>query len=93
MMTYEMMVAAIEALGADAFLWEHSDGMLDVTIEDFEGFDDDWSEVDREYDDGEAVDAFLEMLEAECSSREGDFYVVYHFEGFDVRIGYASFDI
>ena len=92
-MTREMMLTAIEALGEDASLWEYSDGTLGVTIEDFEGFDDEWSEVDREYDDEEAVDAFLEMLEAECSSQEGDFYVVYHFEGFDVRLGYASFDI
>ena len=92
-MTREMMLTAIEALGEDASLWEYSDGTLGVTIEDFEGFDDDWSEVDREYDDEEAVDAFLEMLEAECSSQEGDFYVVYHFEDFDVRLGYASFDI
>ena len=93
MMTREMMVTAIEALGADASLWERSDGVLDVTLEDFGGFDDDWSELDREYDDGEAVDAFLEMLEAECSSQEGDFYVVYHFEGFDVQLGYASMDV
>ena len=92
-MTREMMVAAIEALGADASLCERSDGMLDVTLQDFEGFDDDWSEIDREFDDEEAVDAFLEMLEAECSSQKGDFYVVYHFEGFDVQLGYASFDI
>ena len=91
-MTREMMVAAIEALGADASLWEEGE-VLDVTLEDFEGFDDDWSEIDREYDDEEAVDAFLEMLESECVSHEGDFYVVYHFEGFDVRLGYASFDI
>lgn len=93
MMTREMMVAAIEALGADASLWVVDDGLLDVDLQDFEGFDDDGSEVDREYDDEEAVDAFLEMLEAECLSHEGDFYVVYHFEGFDVRLGYASFDI
>lgn len=93
MMTREMMIAAIETLGADASLWERSDGMLDVTLEDFEGFDDDWSEVDREYDDEEAVDAFLEMLNRECVSQEGDYYVTYHFEGFDVRLGYASFDI
>ena len=93
MMTREMMLTAIEALGADASLWDEEDYCLDVTLEDFEGFDADWSEVDREYDDEEAVDAFLEMLEAECSSREGDFYVVYHFEGFDVQLGYASFDI
>jgi hypothetical protein len=93
MMTREMMLTAIEALGADASLWDEEDYCLDVTLEDFEGFDADWSEVDREYDDEEAVEAFLEMLEAECSSREGDFYVVYHFEGFDVQLGYASFDI
>ena len=93
MMTREMMIAAIKALGADASLWECSDGTLDVTIEDFEGFDDDWSEIDREYDDEEAVDAFLEMLETECLSKEDDYYVVYHFEGFDVCLGYASFDI
>ena len=93
MMTREMMIAAIKALGADASLWECSDGTLDVTIEDFEGFDDDWSEIDREYDDEEAVDAFLEMLEAECLSSEGDFYEDYQFDGFVVRLGYASFDI
>lgn len=93
MMTREMMIAAIEALGADACLWVRSDGLLDVTLEDFEGFDDHWSEIDREYDNEEAVDAFLEMLKTECSSQEGNFYVIYHFEGFDVKLGFASFDI
>lgn len=93
MMSREMMLAAIEALGADADLFDAEDYCLDVTLEDFEGFDDDWSEVFRDYDDPEAVERFEEMLEAECSSQEGDFYVVYHFEGFDVRLGYASFDI
>ena len=43
--------------------------------------------------DEEAVDAFLEMLDAQCVSHEGDYYVTYHFKGFDVQIGYASFDI
>jgi len=93
MMTREMMLAAIEALGADASLWDEEDYCLDVTLEDFEGFDEEWSEIDREYDDPEAVERFEEMLETECLSQEGDFYVVYHFEGFDVRLGYASFDI
>ena len=64
MMTYEMMKKAIEALGDDATLWVHDD-VLDVTFEDFEGFDDDWDEVMREYDDEDAVDAFSEMLERE----------------------------
>lgn len=92
MMTYEMMKKAIEALGDDATLWVHDD-MLDVTFEDFEGFDDDWDEVMREYDDEEAVDAFIEMLERECVTKEGDFYVTYLFDGFKVQVGYASYDI
>lgn len=92
-MTREMMITAIKALGADASLWDEKDYCLDVTIEDFSGFDDDWSEVYRQFNDGKAVDTFLKMLETECSSKEGDFYVVYHFEGFDVQLGYASFDI
>lgn len=91
MMTYEMMVAALEALG-ESVSYYVSDGVFHVTVEDFEGFDEDWEEVDAEYD-VEAVDAFLEMLEAECSSYEGDYYVVYYFEGFAVKVGYASFDI
>ena len=92
MMTREMMVEAIEALGADATLWEMGE-MLEVTFEDFEGFDDEWHEVEREYDNEEAVKNFLKMLEEQCESQEGGFYVTYHFNGFNVQIGYASFDI
>ena len=92
-MTKEMMIKTIKALGADASLWDEEDYCLDVTIEDFEGFDEHWCEIDREFDDEDAVDAFLEMISDTCLSREGDFYVTYHFDGFDVRIGYASFDI
>ena len=92
-MTREMMLATIEALGADASLWDEEDYCLDVTLEDFEGFDENWSEIYRKYDDPKAVKRFEEMLETECLSQEGDFYVVYHFEGFDVCLGYASFDI
>lgn len=92
-MTRQKMIAIIKALGADASLWERFDGTLDVTLQDFEGFDDDWEEIEREYDDEEAVNIFLKMLERECVSQEGDFYVTYHFDNFDVVIGYASFDI
>jgi len=93
MITREMMIEMIEALGNDAFMWERSDGLIDVTIHDFEGFDDDWSEIMRDYDNPEAVSDFEEMLEEQCESQEGDFYVTYHFDGFDVQLGYSSFDI
>ncbi len=62
MMTHEMMIAAIENLGADASIYEFEDGTINVTLEDFEGFDDNWSEIDREYDNKEVINAFLEML-------------------------------
>ena len=93
MMTREAMLATIKALGDDATIFDEDSYCLDVTIEDFEGFTKNWDEIDRDFDDPEAVNAFLEMLEAECSSKEGDFYVTYHFDSFDVEIGYASFDI
>lgn len=91
-MTYEMMLEMLEGLGNDVF-FDEVEGGFDVTVDDFEGFDDDWSEVERDFDDPEAVESFLDMLEEESLSHEGDFYVVYHFEGFDVELGYTSFDI
>lgn len=92
MMTFEMMVAAIEALADDA-LYDVIDGEIHVTLYDFEGFDDDWCEIMRDYDDEQAVEAFLQMLADECLSSDGDFYEYYEFDGFTVKLGYASFDI
>ncbi len=93
-MTLEKMMAMVEALGDDASMWyDEEEKVLDVTLRDFEGFDDDWSEIMRDYDHPEAVEAFKEMLETECSSQEGDFYFDYHFDGFTVELGYSSYDI
>ena len=65
---------------------------LVITVEDFEGFDEDWSEIMRDYDE-EAVDGLIEWLEEHCISEDGDFYSYYHFEEFDVELGYSSYDI
>ena len=94
-MTYEEMMAMIEGLGADAemMILDKEEMVLDVTLQDFEGFDDDWSEIYRDYDHPEAVEQFEDMLDTACLSREGDYYVRYHFDGFTVRLGYASYDI
>ena len=93
----EKIIAMLEELGADVYYsvrdYEEEGVTLAVTIDDFEGFDEDWSEIMRELDDEEAVDAFLEWLEEHCISHEGDFYTYYQFEGFEVQIGYSSFDI
>lgn len=92
MMTYEEMMEVIEALGEDVEV-DIIGETIYVTIQDFEGFDSHWCEIERELTNEEAVEAFEEMLEAECLSEEGDFYTFYYFEGFRVRLGYASADI
>jgi hypothetical protein len=65
---------------------------LVITINDFEGFDDDWSEIMRDYD-GEAEEALIDWLEEHCISGDGDFYYYYYFEDFNVQLGYSSYDI
>jgi hypothetical protein len=46
----------------------------------------------REYD-VDAVRALIDWLEEHCISEDGDFYSCYHFEEFDVQLGYSSYDI
>ena len=94
MMTREMVMELLATADADLSVWEYSDGsQISVTVEDFEGFDDDWSEIDRELDDEELVDSIQEQLEASALAVSGDFYRYYQFDGFVVCWGYASFDI
>lgn len=90
-MGFEMVVALLESLGEDVSFYV-VDGDLHVVVEDFEGFDDDWSEVDRDYD-GDAVDAVYEALSEACVSEDGDYYHYFYFDGFSVCWGYASMDI
>jgi len=78
-------------------VWEEAaeDGgtRYDVTVEDFEGFTADWSEIDREIVREDLLDAFLEALTAQAIMKEGDFYRTYYFEGYTIHLGYASYDI
>ena len=92
MMTFEKMIAAIEALGDDAS-YDVVDRTINVTLCDFDGFDDDWCEVMRNYDNEQAVEDFLKMLADECLSFNDDFYKDYEFGDFTVSLGYESFDI
>ena len=92
-MTMEMMKEQLEALCEDISFWEYDDeNKLDVTIEDFEGFDEDWCEVFADIDD-DAVEVMIEWLESHCDSHEGDFYYYYTFGDLVVCLGWASYDI
>lgn len=89
---FDEFMMMVEACGEDVMFDGH-DGDFDLTFDDFEGFDDDWSEVDREYTHPAEVDALGDWMEEHASSVEGDFYRTYHFDGFDVTVGYTSMDI
>lgn len=92
-MTIEMMKEQLNALCNDISFWEWDDeNKLDVTVEDFEGFDEDWDEVYADIDD-DAVDKMIEWLESHCDSHEGDLYHYYTFGDLVVCLGWASFDI
>ena len=89
---FDTLMTLIDACKNDVDFFEE-DRMIDLTIIDFEGFDDNWNEVMRDYDNPNAVDALLDWLNANCVSKVDEFYVIYSFDGFAVQLGYASFDI
>lgn len=62
-----------------------------ITINDFEGFDENWEEIDREVNFNE--EDFYDFLEENCISHEANFYNTYVFEDCQVEVGYASYDI
>jgi hypothetical protein len=92
----ETIIAMLEKMSEDVYYHvretDEEKPELVITVDDFEGFDEDWSEIMRDYDE-EAVDGLIEWLEEHCVSEDGDFYSYYHFEEFDVQLGYSSFDI
>lgn len=91
-MTREMVMELLATAGADLDVSVYHN-RINVTVEDFEGFDDDWNEIERKLDNKELVDSIQEQLETSALSVSGDFYRYYEFDGFTVVWGYASFDI
>ena len=94
-MTIREMMTELEACG-DLTVWERTTDegtVYDVTVEDFEGFDEHWSEVMRDFEREDLVDEFLEALDEQALRVEGDYYYDYYFDGYRVHLGYASYDI
>lgn len=87
----ELVLKKLEELGEDVWV-DVDENEINVTVNDFEGFTEDWEEIHRDYD-VDAVEEFLEWLEEHCLESYGDFYEYYEFDGFTVEIGYRSMDI
>ena len=67
------------------------DNFLDVTINDFEWFDEEWNEILREYVNAQAVENVLDFLNQ--FSCKGNLYKVYQVDELLVQVSYTSFDI
>ena len=94
-MTILEMMRKLEACG-DVTVWQRTTDegtVYHVTIEDFEGFSDDWEEVMRDYNREDLLDEFLEALDEQALRVKGNFYYDYYFDGFRIHLGYASYDI
>lgn len=87
-----IIIEKINNLGADASYSEY-DNVVEICFNDFDGFDDDWSEILRNYDNPSAVAELLEFLSNNCVEVNNDFYTTYTFSNFAVCVGYASYDI
>ena len=83
----------VEACGDDVTLSRRANGIYRLTFEDFEGFDEHWHEIMREYDNEEAVNALIDWMETNCTEQHEDFYTYYEFSDFQVTVGYSSYDI
>lgn len=92
MITYTTILEMANALGEDAIVFD-TPNHISIDFNDFEGFDANWSEIMRDYDNPVAVKAFEDFLNENALSVDDDFYTDYHFNGFTVTVGYTSYDI
>lgn len=76
----------------DVYINETED-IIHLDFNDFEGFDENYEEVDREYVFPEKVDKLYNFLKDNCKEHIMDFYQTFVFEDFNVKVGFTSFDI
>lgn len=91
-MTTKTITTQLDRISADSY-YIVTGNRIYLTINDFEGFDENWSEVDREFVDEDAIEEVLEWLEENADCVDDYFYHYYRFGDIIVRVGYASFDI
>lgn len=87
-----IILEKLNNLGNDVDFNEYN-GVIEIDFNDFCGFDEDWNEVLRDYDNPSMVSELLDFLSNNCKEVVNDFYTTYIFNDFQVIVGYASYDI
>lgn len=92
-MTIDNILDQLDRISEDSWYITASDNYIELTINDFLGFDEDGSEVFREYVDPEAVEEVINWLIENSDYIDGHFYHYLYFGDILVRVGYTSFEI
>ena len=66
---------------------------LNIDFNDFDGFDDEWNEVEREYTNENLVNKILNYIETNATLIKDSLYKTYQLDDKTIVIGYTSFDV
>ena len=88
-MTIEIITTMLDRISSDSD-YNVIDNHINLTINSFEDFNDNWFDVSRKYIDENAINDVLEWLKENADYIDGNFY---HFGDIMVEVGYTSFEI
>ena len=74
----------------DVYVSYYSQG-IEVNVNDWEGFNEYWEEIKREYD--LRVEIIQDFLKLACIKTVEELYKLYVFDDFTVSWGYCSYDV
>ena len=66
---------------------------LNIDFNDFDGFNDEWNEVEREYTNENLVNKILNYIETNATLIKDSLYQTYQLDDKTIVIGYTSFDV
>ena len=66
---------------------------LNIDFNDFDGFDDEWNEIERKYNNENLVNQILNYIETNATLIKDSLYQTYQLNDKIIVIGYTSFDI
>lgn len=94
MMNRNKILNLANALSEDLTIYEMQNGTIYLTVEDFEGFDEEWCEVFRDLVNPDGVAELRDRLYAEALNVSGPLgFPTFHFADCSVRLCFASSDI
>ena len=86
----EMLEESKNLGDVDYYTYENE---LNIDFNDFDGFDDEWNEVEREYTNENLVNKILNYIETNATLIKDSLYQTYQLDDKTIVIGYTSFDI